>query len=101
MVWSLSHPPAHLPALRSPHRLLCRALVQALSAPLGGVAGHCLHRGRVVGAGCLLWAAMTATFAACTSLRAGVAVWAVNGLGLALVLPNTQARSMLPGRAGM
>ena len=33
---------------------------------------------------------MTAAFAACHSLAAGAAVWAVNGLGLALVLPNTQ-----------
>ncbi|PRW59549.1 MFS general substrate transporter [Chlorella sorokiniana] len=70
---------------------LCRALVQALSSPIGGIAGHLLHRGRVVGAGCLLWAACTATFAACGSLAAGAAVWAVNGLGLALVLPNTQS----------
>ncbi|KAI7839840.1 hypothetical protein COHA_006425 [Chlorella ohadii] len=69
---------------------LCRALVQALSSPVGGIAGHLLHRGRVIGAGCLLWAACTATFAACGSLAAGAAVWAVNGLGLALVLPNTQ-----------
>lgn len=120
---------------------LCRALVQALSSPVGGIAGaplvvacppslvvaavsfctaatidarmcaqqpcaimshrlsyfipspgHLLHRGRVIGAGCLLWAACTATFAACGSLAAGAAVWAVNGLGLALVLPNTQVR---------
>ncbi|KAL4424385.1 hypothetical protein ABPG75_001686, partial [Micractinium tetrahymenae] len=70
---------------------LCRALVQALSSPLGGIAGHCLHRGRVVGAGCLLWAACTAGFAACRGLAAGAAVWAVNGLGLALVLPACQS----------
>lgn len=55
-------------------------------------AGHLLHRGRVVGCGCLLWSACTALFAACHSLHAGIAVWAVNGLGLALVLPNSQAR---------
>jgi MFS family permease len=77
---------------------LCRALVQALSSPIGGIAGHLLHRGRVVGAGCLLWAACTATFAACGSLAAGAAVWAVNGLGLALVLPNTQLFAEPHGR---
>lgn len=60
------------------------------SALLPAPTGHFLHRGHVIGAGCLLWAACTATFAACSSLAAGAAVWAVNGLGLALVLPNTQ-----------
>lgn len=67
--------------------------------PLLCVPGHLLHRGRVVGAGCLLWAGCTAAFAACGSLAAGAAVWAVNGLGLALVLPNTQARH--DSRAGV
>ena len=70
---------------------------QSLScAPILLLAGHFLHRGRVVGAGCLLWAAMTASFAACHSLAAGAAVWAVNGLGLALVLPNTQVEGLCP-----
>lgn len=54
-------------------------------------AGHCLHRGRVVGAGCLLWSACTAAFAGCGGLASGAAVWAVNGLGLALVLPACQS----------
>ncbi|KAI3436365.1 hypothetical protein D9Q98_002418 [Chlorella vulgaris] len=70
---------------------LSRALVQALSAPLGGIAGHCLHRGRVIGCGCLLWSACTAAFAGCHSLGAGAAIWGLNGLGLALVLPNAQS----------
>lgn len=39
----------------------------------------------------MLWAAATAAFSLCTSLRLGMAVWAVNGLGLALVIPSTQS----------
>lgn len=62
--------------------------MRALPHPLPG---HCLHRGRVVGAGCLLWSACTATFAGCDGLASGAAVWAVNGLGLALVLPACQS----------
>eukprot|EP00887_Chlorella_sp_A99_P006616 scaffold3.g6616.t1 len=69
------------------------ASFNASPAALGMVtlARHCLHRGRVVGAGCLLWAASTALFAAAHSLAAGLPIWAVNGLGLALVLPNCQS----------
>lgn len=70
---------------------LARALVQALSAPIGGIAGYCLHRGKVVGCGCLLWSTCTALFACSHALPAGVAIWGVNGLGLALVLPNAQS----------
>ncbi|EFN50878.1 hypothetical protein CHLNCDRAFT_141677 [Chlorella variabilis] len=78
---------------------LSRALVQALTSPIGGIAGHCLHRGRVVGCGCLLWSACTAAFAACNSLAAGVAVWGVNGLGLALSLTADLFSSAQRGRA--
>ena len=54
-------------------------------------AGYHLHRGRVLGAGCLLWATATALFSLCSSLSAGASVWAVNGLGLALVIPTSQS----------
>ena len=47
-----------------------------------------------------MWGASTAAFAACSSLHAGVAVWAFNGVGLALVVPNTQARRDLQQRRG-
>lgn len=52
----------------------------------------------MIGCGCLLWALCTATFACLHSLEAGVAVWAVNGFGLALVLPNTQVGLDAAGR---
>lgn len=54
-------------------------------------AGHYLHRGRCLGAGCLLWASTTALFSLTTSLHVGMAVWALNGIGLALVIPTTQS----------
>ena len=89
--------PAPLPVSAQPlHRPPTPALPTAAPSP-PCPAGHCLHRGRVVGCGCLLWSACTAAFAACNSLAAGVAVWGVNGLGLALVLPNTQARRAAAG----
>ena len=42
-------------------------------------------------AGCLLWAATTAGFGAARSLRQGLALWAINGVGLALVIPSGQS----------
>lgn len=42
--------------------------MQALSSPLGGVAGHFFPRGRVIAGGCLLWATMEALFSTTTSL---------------------------------
>lgn len=42
---------------------------------------------QVIAAGCCLWGVMTAALAACTSLAAAMACAAVNGLGLALVVP--------------
>ncbi len=36
-------------------------------------------------AGCLLWAFMTALFGSASTLHHGMAAWAVNGLGLAMV----------------
>ena len=42
-------------------------------------------------AGCLLWAATTAGFGGARSLQQGTALWAVNGVGLALVIPSGQS----------
>ncbi|PRW32866.1 MFS general substrate transporter isoform A [Chlorella sorokiniana] len=70
---------------------LGRALMQALSSPLGGVAGHFMPRGHVVAAGCWLWATMTALFAMTTRLAVAMPICAVNGIGLALVIPNVQS----------
>jgi MFS family permease len=70
---------------------LARALAQALASPLGGVAGHCAHRGRVIGTGCLLWALCAAAFAFSSSIHASLPLWALGGVGLALVVPSTQS----------
>ncbi|KAI3430502.1 hypothetical protein D9Q98_005097 [Chlorella vulgaris] len=70
---------------------LGRAMMQALSSPLGGIAGHFMSRGTVIAIGCWLWAAMTAVFACTTSLYIAMPVCAINGVGLALVIPNVQS----------
>jgi predicted MFS family arabinose efflux permease len=67
-----------------------RLLVQALASPLGGVLGLRFHRGRVSGAACFAWALCCALFACVTSFPAAAAVWAVNGVGLAVLVPNAQ-----------
>ena len=40
--------------------MLTRALVQALSSPLGGLLGDRMDRTHIVAFGCVLWGAMTA-----------------------------------------
>ena len=105
---------------------LCRALVQALSSPIGGFlgrpllpllvlgssqhhtttcaggwaftkpvclngTGHFYDRIRVTAAGCLLWACMTSLFGSAKTLQHGMAAWAINGLGLAMVRPLEHA----------
>ena len=42
-------------------------------------------------AGCLLWAATTAGFGAARTLQQGAVLWAINGVGLALVIPSGQS----------
>lgn len=52
-------------------------------------AGHYCDRVKVTAAGCLLWATMTFLFGSARSLQQGIIVWAVNGLGLAMVRQAT------------
>jgi predicted MFS family arabinose efflux permease len=70
---------------------LARALVQALASPLAGVAAALAPRGRVIGAGCALWATFTAAFACAHSVGGAMPAAAVNGIGLALVIPAVQS----------
>ncbi|PSC76181.1 MFS general substrate transporter [Micractinium conductrix] len=70
---------------------LGRAMMQALSSPLGGIAGHFIPRGTVIAIGCWIWAAMTALFALTTRLSVALPICAINGVGLALVIPNVQS----------
>ena len=44
----------------------------------------------VIAFGCLLWATCTALFAGTHSVAGGSIFWAINGIGLSLVIPNGQ-----------
>jgi len=82
---SLGATPSQLGAIT-----FARLLVQALASPLGGVLGLRYHRARVCGGACLAWAACCVCFALVRSLKAAAIVWAVNGVGLAVLVPNAQ-----------
>ena len=58
---------------------------------MGCRAGHYYNRAWVTGAGCLLWGTMTAGFSATQTVQQGYIFWAVNGIGLSLVIPNGQS----------
>lgn len=47
------------------------ALVQALSAPFGGLLGHYFNRITVLSSGCFIWAFMAAAFSFCNSVTTG------------------------------
>jgi len=66
---------------------LSRAMVQTLASPLSGLLGTFFDRARVLSAGALLWGVMTAALAGATSLRQACAFAALNGAGLALLVP--------------
>lgn len=87
---------------------LSRALVQSIASPVGGVlgahplelmhraahrrrTGHSYNRVFIICVGCALWTAMTALFVGAAHVWQGCLLWAVNGVGLALVVPNCQS----------
>ncbi|CAL8468475.1 g8015 [Coccomyxa elongata] len=70
---------------------LSRALVQALASPLGGLLGHWYNRIYVITCGCIIWGLMTLGFSLSRNLIMAICFWAINGLGLALVIPNVQS----------
>lgn len=70
---------------------LTGAIVQALFSVCGGLAGHYLNRVYVMAAGCFIWGIMASLFAFCNSVAQGMAIWAFNGVGLALLIPNAQS----------
>jgi len=53
----------------------CGRRLQALSSPLGGLAGHYLNRVHVIALAAYVWAACTAAFAFVNSVQAGVVLW--------------------------
>ncbi|KAK9820276.1 hypothetical protein WJX72_008508 [[Myrmecia] bisecta] len=70
---------------------LSRALVQAVTSPVGGALAHYYDRARVICCGCCIWAACTAGFAACSSLWVACGFAAISGLGLTMVIPTSQS----------
>ena len=54
-------------------------------------AGHSYNRVLVVASGCALWGLMTGLFSGCSTLTQAYLLWAVNGVGLALVVPTGQS----------
>ncbi|KAK9813231.1 hypothetical protein WJX72_011069 [[Myrmecia] bisecta] len=66
---------------------LCRAMVQALSSPVSGLLGDKYDRTHIVAFGCFLWGIMTSVIGLSTSLRQAMLSCAINGFGLALVIP--------------
>ncbi|KAK2075861.1 hypothetical protein QBZ16_001602 [Prototheca wickerhamii] len=70
---------------------LACALVQAVCAPVGGLLGHFYNRVHVMSVGAFIWGTMCIVFAFTHTVRAGIAVWAWNGLGLGLLIPNAQS----------
>ncbi|KAL4425866.1 hypothetical protein ABPG75_009882 [Micractinium tetrahymenae] len=68
-----------------------RAVVQALFSPLAGLAGHWLNRVHVIAAGAAIWGACCLCFAATRSLGQAIPFWALDGVGLALLIPAAQS----------
>lgn len=83
---SLNATPAQLGTLT-----LCRAMVQAATSPISGVLGDKYDRTHIVAFGCFLWGVMTAVIGFSTSLHQAMVSCAINGLGLALVIPCVQS----------
>ena len=53
--------------------------------------GHHYNRVGVTAAGCVIWGTCTAAFSFCNTLNQGYFFWALNGLGLSLVIPTGQS----------
>ena len=70
---------------------LACALVQALCSPIGGILGHFYNRVNILGWGCLIWGSMSLAFSLSSSMAQGLFFWALNGVGLALLIPNAQS----------
>ncbi len=71
--------------------MFVRILVQALCSPLAGLLAVRYNRSSVIGLGTLLWAFSTAAFAVAVSFTQCTLSRAVNGVGLAIVIPALQS----------
>jgi MFS family permease len=54
-------------------------------------AGHYYNRVTVLWLGCTIWGFFTICFSLTTTVRQGILTWALNGVGLALMIPNAQS----------
>ena len=70
---------------------LARSFMQALASPFAGIASHFLPRGTIICLGCIIWATFTSLFATTNSINVAMPLCAVNGIGLALVIPSVQS----------
>lgn len=70
---------------------LARALAQAVASPAAGLLGQYADRVAVLCGGATLWGAMTLGFAFSRSVAGGLAFWALNGVGLACLIPCAQS----------
>lgn len=70
---------------------LGRAMMQAFASPFGAIGSQFLPRPHVIAAGCLTWSLFTALFSITSSLWVAMPIAAMNGVGLALVIPNVQS----------
>ncbi|EFJ09872.1 hypothetical protein SELMODRAFT_427648 [Selaginella moellendorffii] len=68
-----------------------RALVQALASPLAAYLAMTYNRAHIVGLGALVWGAATAGVGISRSYWQAVIARAVNGIGLAVVVPAIQS----------
>ena len=67
---------------------LARALMQACTSPLAGMMGEMWDRKVVITCGAVLWGFMTAAIGCAGSLDQAIWFCALNGFGLALVIPS-------------
>ncbi|KAL4545028.1 hypothetical protein Ndes2526B_g02147 [Nannochloris sp. 'desiccata'] len=70
---------------------LARSFMQALASPLAGIASQFMPRGRVICLGCCIWSTFTILFATTNSISYALPLCAINGIGLALVIPSVQS----------
>ncbi|KAL3681024.1 hypothetical protein R1sor_023980 [Riccia sorocarpa] len=81
-----------------------RALVQAIASPLAGILAMRFYRPSVIGIGTLFWGLSTAAVAGSQTFTQCAFARAVNGVGLAIVIPALQsyvADSHMEGTRGL
>ena len=86
--------PVHSPA--TSHAIAAGCQTQLVSACCSchichDAAGHYYNRVHVTSVGCIMWGVCTAGFSVCQSLKEGYLFWAINGIGLSLVIPTGQS----------